>query len=145
MVSPPINKTDNIDEIENVGIVSFHDGPQYDDILQSAGDYTSRVGYNNDVTNDHTIPIAQPRDPVISEIPTKLRRLAEVNELTGHKTPGTLADGVGGRQPAAGHGSRRQGRPAGGMASNPGKGVVTRSNSRAAPVLLTTTIPRGLQ
>lgn len=31
VVSPPINETDNTDEMDNVGITSFHDGLVDDD------------------------------------------------------------------------------------------------------------------
>lgn len=124
MVSPPINETDNIDEIINVRIIRFHDGPEDDDILRDIRYYTSIL------VGEET--------------------LAPAEGVGGYQSP---TDGGGGQQPAASGRSGRRGGPAKGVAFNsrgasPRNQVtppVTRSSSRAASALLTTTTPRGLQ
>ena len=131
-------------------------------MLRDLRDYTSRIGFNNDATHDHTIPIVQTRDPAIAEILTKIRGLRQLGVLAGIKTPRAPADGVdglqsptddgGGQQPAAGGGIGEQGGPAGGMASNSGGALpqhqvtpaVTRCRSRAASALLSTAALRKL-
>ena len=128
LVSPPTNEPDNINDMDNIDILSFHDVQEGHDMLR---DVTSRIDFNKDVTYDHTIPIVQPRDPAIAEILTKIRGLTQADVLAGKETPGTPADGIdgqksptndGGRQqPAASGESGEQAGPAGGMASTQGE------------------------
>ena len=76
VVSPPMNQPDNIDERDNVGAISFHDGPEDHDVLRVVvREYTSPIDFNNHVMYDHIIFIVQPRDPAIDEILTKIRGL----------------------------------------------------------------------
>ena len=42
VVTPPINKRDNADELDNVGIIGVHDGLEDDDIVRGARGYTSQ-------------------------------------------------------------------------------------------------------
>lgn len=87
-----------MDEMNNIGIISFQDGPEDTDMLQDARDYTSRIGVNSDVTYDHTIPIVQPRDLAMAEILTRIRGLTQAGVLGGEETPGLPTDGVGGQK-----------------------------------------------
>lgn len=50
LVSPPINETDNIDNLNSAHIIRFHDGPEDDDILRDVRDYTSRINIDNNAT-----------------------------------------------------------------------------------------------
>ena len=70
VLSPPTNESDNIDEIDDIGIISFDDGRENCDMLRDEGDYTSRKGFINDVV-DHTISTLQPRDLAIADILTR--------------------------------------------------------------------------
>lgn len=129
VVSPPISETDNTDEMDNVGIINIHDGPEDGDILRDVPAYdTSRINFNNDVTYDHHVPIVRPRDPVIAEILPKIGGLTQADLMALKVTPGAPADGVGGQesstyddngrqQPEARGGSGKQGRLDRGMAS----------------------------
>lgn len=98
VVSPSINEMDIADEIGNVSIASFHDGPE-DDILRDVRYYTSRIHiyFNNDVTYGHTTPIVLPRDPAIAEITRKIPGLPQADVLAGYETPRASAAGVGGQ------------------------------------------------
>lgn len=73
VVSPPITEPGKIDEMDNDGIISFHDEPEDDDMLQDVRGDTSRIDFNNDVTYNHTIPIVQPGDAAIAEKHIKIR------------------------------------------------------------------------
>lgn len=97
VVPPPISEKDNIDEMDNVGITNFNDGPEDDDILRNVPDYTSRINFNNDVTCDQNTPIVLPHDPAIARILAKIRGLTQADVLAGEHTPGAPADGVGGQ------------------------------------------------
>ena len=115
LVSPPTNEPDNINDMDNIDILSLHDVQEGHDMLR---DVTSRIDFNKDVTYDHTIPIVQPRDPAIDEILTKIRGLTQADIQAGKETPRAPADGVdglqsptddgGGQQPAPGCGSGEQ-------------------------------------
>ena len=119
LVSPPTNEPDNINEMDNIGILRFPDVQEGHDMLRDVRDYASRIDFNNDVTNDHTISIVQHRDPAIVEILTKIRGLMQADVLAEKDTPRTPAHGVdglqsptddgGGQPPAEGGGSGEQG------------------------------------
>ena len=55
VLSPPTNKPGNIDEMDNVSIISFHHGPGDDDMLRGVQDYTAHIDFNNDMMYDHII------------------------------------------------------------------------------------------
>lgn len=73
VMSLSINEPGNIDEMDNGGVASFHDGPKDDAVLRGSRDYTSRTDFTNDATYDHTIPIVLPNDPEVAEILTEIR------------------------------------------------------------------------
>ena len=45
LVSPPSNKPDNVNEMDNIGILSFHDVQEDHDMLRGVRDYTSRIDF----------------------------------------------------------------------------------------------------
>lgn len=98
VVVPSIDELDNIDEMGNIGIISFHDGPEDHDVLRDVRDYTSRIDFDNDITYGHTISIVQSHDQAITEILTKIHGLTQASVLVGEETPGAPVDGVDGQQ-----------------------------------------------
>ena len=54
LVSPPTNEPGNNNEMDNIGILSFHHVKEGHDMLRDVRDYTSRIDFNDDVTYDHT-------------------------------------------------------------------------------------------
>lgn len=82
-----INEPGNIDEVNDEGIIRFHDGPKDDDMLRGLRGFTSRVDLSEDVTHGHTTIIMQPRDPAKAEIPTKIRGFVQADVLAGEEIP----------------------------------------------------------
>ena len=72
----------------------FHDGPEDHDVLRDVRDHTSRIGFNNDETYDHIIPIAQLHDTAIAKILNKTHGQTQGDVLERGETPGGPADSV---------------------------------------------------
>lgn len=89
MVPLLLNEPGNTDEVNDEGIIRFHDGPKDDDMLRGLRDFTSRVAFSDDVTHDHIIIIIimQPRDPAKAEIRTKIRGFTQADVLAGEEIP----------------------------------------------------------
>ena len=140
LVSLPTNEPDNINDMDNIDIHSFHAVQEGHDMLRDVRDYRLRVDMNNDVTYDRTISIVQPRNPATARDPDENPWI--------HPSGFTASTDYSHRRTTAADICRQQL-----MASNSGGALpqhqvtpaLTRSRSRVASALLVTAALRKLQ